>query len=164
MKNKVVLTFCFILFLSCTSSGAIDITIQPDLLSESCATPDNGTSVLCPNLDLANHYVHTISNGGTILTGSSNYVSIALPGGTHYITTQTYFGNASVSFAGLDSGTEIVCDFYADEDVVEPVETSTWYFNGSEEVKMANLHFKNCGFPFRLFAVRNVIIENCIFM
>lgn len=166
--KDLFMTLCAVASLiTSTCCSRVDITVQPpeafpDVYDLSCE--QNGTSVICPDLDTAINYstVFNLDGMGRI-AGNASFVSISLPKGTHYITTRTYFGDTSVSFVGVDSDVTVVCDYYADNGLSSPREMQTWYFDASESVEMTNLHFKDCGFPFRLFTVKDVIIENCTF-
>ena len=121
---------------------------------------DSIGGMICKDLDSAINY--TVSTRDQ--AGANSSVTISLPNGVHHITTQTNFGDASVNFIGLDYNVTVVCEYYADNETDDPTQIHTWYFNESESVWMENIHFKDCGFPFRFLLVQQVKIDNCTFV
>ena len=157
--------FIVVLYTTASLSSAwcneINITVQQsEGYPESCE--QEGLHVACPDLDSAITFTTTLTSVDA-LGQNTSLVTISLPKGTHLVTTVTYFGSTSVSFVGLESDVFVVCDYYADENATKPLETFTWYFDELERVEMTNLNFGNCGFPFRLSGVRDVVMENCTF-
>ncbi len=129
--------------------------------SSSCEILPNTSVVVCDDLDMAIQYTLSVHQD---VTTNRTVVYILLPRGIHYITTQTNFRDGDVQFVGTDSDVSVLCDYPADTDTNDITEIHTWYFNQSRDVRFENIHFKDCGFPFRLFSVVEVNVFNCTFM
>ncbi len=161
--NAKATSFIIMLLAAISSVQADEITITVDPTAQGCE--DNSLSVVCESLDSAISFAASLSlstsNVSQISTAS---VSINLQNGTHYITNQTYFGNTSVSFIGVDTEVSIVCVYNKRDDTNDSFSIHTWYFDKSKAVRMDNLQFWNCSFPFRMFVVEQVSITNCSFM
>ena len=160
-------SFALAIFSLLTASSlcnkAINITVDSALQASSSCEADN-LMVTCVDLDSAISYTTSLElNTSSSSQISTLRVSIHLHSGTHYITKQSHFGDASVSFLGVGSGVDIVCD-YNETVGGESSLNHTWYFNQSDTVRVDNLQFRDCIFPFRMFAVGEVEITNSSFM
>lgn len=148
--------FCLLCIINSLYAIDINITVDPGIGS-TCTT---GNFIICSNLDSAIRYTVSLQRADT----DNSSVTISLPNGVHYITTQTNFGDASVNFVGLDHNVAVVCEYYANNETFDATQIHTWYFNKSRSVGMENIHFRNCGFPFRFVLVERVNIDNCTYM
>lgn len=153
----------------CIHSSDISITVDPQAATAAESSCDQGEisdPVLCIDLDSAISYVISLnqSASSTGADNASSSVSVVLSNGIHYVTTQTNFGDANVNFIGRDQNVMVVCEYSADREILSSVLIHTWFFNESGNIGMENIHFSNCGFPFRFFAVNQVNINYCTFM
>lgn len=123
-----------------------------------------GNFIMCNDLDLAIVYAVSLNQLNPVTSDVNSTVTISLPNGVHHITTPTNFGDASVNFIGLGGDVMVVCEYFANNETFEATEIHTWYFNKSNSVGMENIHFRNCGFPFRFIFVQRVNIVNCTYM
>lgn len=168
-------TLCFILILKLISPAPADrtnltITVDTELTADSrsdsgCVQELEGDlNVTCMNFDAAIGYVTSL-NTSSDGQGSVPTVTIFLPNGIHYITTSTYFGDVDLAFVGLDSkGVRVVCKYYTEPtDINDILLIHTWYFDEATSIQFESIHFENCGFPFRFYAVEQVSIRNCVF-
>ena len=140
--------------------NTIKITINSQ--AESCKYDEQmNHSMVCKELDHAINFAASYQN----ISNESlfNTIQISIPRGVHYVTNQSNFGVANVHFIGLEADVTIVCYYYADNSTYDSNMIHTWFFNRSENIVMQNIHFKNCGLPFRFFAVQEVNIYNCMF-
>ena len=167
MYSKVVLCLLSMLMNS-LDANIVNVMVNSEAPStiSSCQQGTEENLVICVDLDTAIEYVVSVPQ--SVQNSSSGVAAgtaiISLPNGVHYITTQTNFGDANVHFVGLDHGVMVVCDYQADNETSDAAQIHTWYFNKSENVVLENVHFRNCGFPFRFIFVQQVNIRNCTFM
>lgn len=155
--------FVFIL-LCITNADTISITVNLQAEQESCYNrAEANNSVICKDLDSAVKYATSL-HGEDIIDSSTSSVTIFLPKGLHYVTTQTYFGNTNVNFVGLSHSVTVLCDYYADNETLDATLMHTWYFNKSRSIEMENINFRDCGFPFRFLFVQRINITNCTYM
>ena len=148
----------------CIHSSDISITVDPQATTANCEQGEISDFVLCTDLDSAISYVTSLSSGSTGADNASSSVSIVIFNGIHYVTTQTNFGDTNVNFVGRDQNVMVVCEYSADMEIQSSALIHTWFFNESGNIGMENIHFSNCGFPFRFFAVSQVNIKYCTFM
>lgn len=125
----------------------------------------NDSRVTCNDLQSAIDW--TVAEASVFFSdeGSTqnNIIEIQLMDGIHTISKQSDLQNASMHLVGLGDSVTVQCDYFADPRLNESREIHTWYFDRSDSVTFKNIHFKSCGFPFRLDTVRNVAISNCTF-
>ena len=161
MQSAFLLHFMCIIIAAGTS-----ITVNPQEATLGCE--EDNSSIICIDLDSAIAYIMDLEIENvfneTDINSTSSSVAITLPNGVHYITTQTNFGDANVNFVGLGHNVTVVCEYYADNETFDSARIHTWFFNKSRSVGMENIHFRNCGFPFRLTFIQQVNIHNCTFM
>lgn len=167
MCYKVQVVFGFLCIITSLGANNVSITIDPEAVPDSsCQEEIAENMILCKNLDSAIEYTVSLDlqNTTSAEADRNGSVTISLPNGVHYITTQTNFGDANVNFIGLDHSVTVECNYYTDNETLDAAQIHTWYFNKSESVRMENIHFKNCGFPFRFIFIQKVNIANCTYM
>ena len=88
-------------------------------------------------------------------------LTLCLRGGRSYNITSPIATSRSVALIGTDAEDDarIYCS-YQPSDV--PV-IHTLYFNRSAEVRLEQLYFEGCAYPFRLELVHNVRVSHCTF-
>ena len=142
------------------SSQCSDSTVVR--VGQSLASPTPcSDELVCSSLQDAIDYVSTTSVNSSGL--DCDRVVIQIPDGQHYITNPTHFGNKSVHFIGSGDSVTVSCDYFANENTTNSNEMHTWYFEYSESVVLRNIHFRDCGFPIRLYAIRHIQVHNCTF-
>ena len=158
MANSIKAVFFLHFVTKALSSSNLVVTVdlRAEGRSSDCTVRDDD-AVNCKDLDSAIGYATSLEPGNSSL-------AITLPDGVHYITTQINFGDANVNFVGLGHNVTVVCEYYADNETFDSARIHTWFFNKSRSVGMENIHFRNCGFPFRLTFIQQVNINNCTFM
>lgn len=161
MKMCAPVLFCFLCIINSLSANIINITVD-HALGYDCHQTAALEDIICRDLDSAIGYA--VAGYEVDSNVTHNSTTISLPSGVHHITTQTNFGDANVNFTGLDHNVTVVCEYYADNETFDATEIHTWYFNKSKSVAMENIHFRNCGFPFRFIFVERVNINNCTYM
>ena len=130
-------------------------------VSEPCSV-DCGLAQCMSTLQDAIDYVSTTSVNSSGL--DCDRVVIQIPDGQHYITNPTHFGNKSVHFNGSGDSVTVSCDYFVNETIsTDLTSLHTWYFEYSKSIELRNIHFRGCGFPIRLYAIRHIQIHNCTF-
>ena len=163
------LVTCLLSTFGCVQSysQSIVITSAEQTVSEgsSCEVNLNDSSVVCNDLQSAIDW--TVEEAPVLFSAEgsswSNSVEIRLMDGTHTINKQSDLQNASVHLIGLSDHVTVQCNYFADPSLNRSWEIHTWYFDRSNSIMFQNIHFKGCGYPFRLDTVRNVDISNCTF-
>ena len=154
MTFVIFLETCLLLFSACAvataqHSNCRSSQIQPDIyvISENVTQEHNSLQDAIDN---------------AIVTNNSwlGVPTICLPQGHYRITKQTTFNGSSIALVGTQ-GTTIECDY-------DPLPFNegfdyTWHFNQSRLVHLENISFVNCPYPFRLIAVQNVTVQDCVF-
>lgn len=168
-RRICALATCLLSAFGCIQSQAQSLTVitltQEPIESEgSSCIRLNDSRVICNDLQSAIDWTVEAS----ILfsaegSNQDNIVEIHLMDGTHTISKQSDLQNASMHLIGLGDGVTVQCDYFAKPRLTESREIHTWYFDRSDSIAFKNVHFKSCGFPFRLDTVRNVDISNCTF-
>lgn len=163
MHSKAVVCLLSMLINSLDATD-VSVTVNSEVAasSPSCQQGMEDNSVICKDLDTAIEHAVSVSLNSTN-NGTAGTAIVSLPNGVYYITTQTNFGNANIHFLGLDHSVMVVCGYHADNETSDAAQIHTWYFNKSENVVLENIHFSNCGFPFRFTFVQQVDIGNCTF-
>ena len=87
-----------------------------------------------------------------------NFLIICLPEGHHTITKQIKFYESSIALVGTQA-TTVECDY----DPFEEGFDYTWHFNQSKLVHLESIMFTNCPLPYRVIAVRAVVVWKCTF-
>ena len=168
-RIRYALVTCLLSAIGCIQSQAQSLTVitltqEPTGSEASSCVRLNDSRVICNDLQSAIDW--TVEASGLVSTqGSSqdNIVEICLMDGIHTITKQSDLQNASMHLIGLGNDVTIQCDYFADPGLSGSRQIHTWYFDRSDSVAFKNVHFKTCGFPFRLDTIRNVDISNCTF-
>ena len=123
--------------------------------------------VICNDLQSAIDWIMHMEASGLVSRtqgpSQDDIVEIRLVNGIHTLSKQSDLQNASMHLIGLGNDVTIQCDYFADPGLNGSREIHTWYFDRSDSVTFKNVHFRSCGFPFRLDTVRNVDISNCTF-
>lgn len=164
MYGTVQVVFCFLCIITSIDANNVSITIDPQAVPDSSCQQGTAENIMiCKNLDSAIGYTVSFGLQNTTSLEADRSATISLPNGVHYITTQTNFGDANVNFIGLNHNVTVECDYYADNETLDATQIHTWYFNKSESVRMENIHFRNCGFPFRFIFIQRVNIIDCTF-
>ena len=169
-RRVCALVTCLVSTFGCTQSHSQSIVItlaEQAALSEgsSCVVSLNDSRVVCSDLQSAIDW--TVEEASVLLnaegSNQGNIVEIRLMDGTHSISKQSDLQNASLHLIGLSENVTVQCNYSAGPRLNRSREIHTWYFDRSNSVSFKNIHFKVCGYPFRLDTVRNVDISNCTF-
>lgn len=164
-RTYALVTMCLISAFGCIQSSpqSIVITLAEQPPQGSSCISLNDSRVTCNDLQSAIDWTSTIFFNDEGSTQTNITVEIQLTDGIHTINKQSDLQNANMHLVGLSDSVTVQCDYFADPRLNESREVHTWYFDRSDSVKFKNIHFKSCGFPFRLDTVRNVDISNCTF-
>ena len=166
-RTYTLVTACLLSAIGCVQSSpqSIVITLAEQPPQGSSCISLNDSRVTCNDLQSAIDW--TVVEASIFFNdeGSTqtNVVEIQLTDGIHTINKQSDLQNVSMHLVGLSDSVTVQCDYFADPRLNESREVHTWYFDHSDSVTFKNVHFKSCGFPFRLDTVRNVDISNCTF-
>ena len=125
----------------------------------------NASRVNCTDLQSA---IDWTVNASGVLSTDDEYLctEIHLPDGVHEITHPTDLQNTSLHLIGAPGNAismTVKCSYFADPSLNRSREIHTWYFDRANSVAFENIHFVQCGFPFRLDSVRNFYVNNCTF-
>ena len=134
---------------------------QLDNESGSCVSL-NTSRANCTDLQSA---IDWIVSASSVEDDHNVCTEIHLPDGVHEITHTMDMQNTSLHLIGTpgNANVTIMCSYFADPGLNGSREIHTWYFDGSNSVAFENIHFVQCGFPFRLDTVRNFYVNNCTF-
>ena len=170
-RRTCALVACLLSVFRCIQSSpqSIVITLAEQTGSEGGSSSDcvrlNDSQVTCNDLQSAVNW--TVAEVSVLFndegSNQNKIVTIELMDGIHTITSQSDLLNASVHLIGLSDDVIVQCDYFAGPGLSGSREIHTWYFDCSDSVTFKNIHFRSCGFPFRLDTVRNVDISNCTF-
>lgn len=120
----------------------------------------NDSRVNCTDIQSA---IDWLLNQTSVLFGTNLCAEVYLPDGVHKITQPRDLLNISLHLIGDGDSVSVRCRYFADPSLNGSREIHTWYFEGSYSVTFENIHFIQCGFPFRLDRVRNFYVNNCTF-
>lgn len=98
----------------------------------------------------------------SVVTNDTHYTLCLRSGGIYYITSPIVTSR-NLSLVGAVSDAENDPRIYCNYQPSDVFVIHTLYFNRSDEVRLEQLYFEGCAYPFRLELVKNVQVSHCTF-